>query len=83
MLETALWYEINMGWRAKMHFINGINKTMKTLAAFPNIGKIAAKQPIQGITLRSIKEHKNHIIIYYITEDSVHIADIWSTRMQH
>lgn len=75
--RIALWYQKKMGNSAAEKFISGINDAVGLLSSNPNMGPVDQELSTSRRTVHSFVEHKNHKIIYYIKNDTIHILDIW------
>lgn len=82
--ETALWYKLRLGQKAKDKFVTGIMSAIRLLGANPRMGRLVEKKLLgPEVEERIFVEHKNHSIIYYIENGILYIADIWNNRMSH
>ncbi|MCF0194448.1 MAG: type II toxin-antitoxin system RelE/ParE family toxin [Bacteroidaceae bacterium] len=83
LIETAMWYKTNLGNKGREQFVKGILSAIRMLATFPGLGRIMTNQSTDDVVVRSYTEHRNHQIIYYCDNDTLFVADIWSTRTKH
>lgn len=70
-------YQKKMGNSAAEKFISGINDAVGLLSSNPYMGPVDQELSTSRRTVHSFVEHKNHKIIYYIKNDTIHILDIW------
>ena len=67
------------GYKAEQDFVISVDKAIKQTAEFPNSGKqeleLAKDGSVRSITIRKLSK-----IIYYVEDDTLYIADVWSTR---
>lgn len=74
------WYLKQMGEKAARKFAEGIMKGLFRLKSMPCIGRVEESLSDDKVTFRSIIEHRDYKIIYYIEDDIIHISAIWSCR---
>ena len=67
------------GYKAKSDFDKEVDETVRRLAKFPNLGKQEFELSEDG-SVRSMPIRKLSKIIYFVEEDILYIADVWSTR---
>jgi len=67
------------GYKAKNDFEKEVDETVRRLAKFPNLGKQELELAEDG-SVRSMPIRKLSKIIYFVEEDILYIADVWSTR---
>lgn len=79
--QIDAWYLKKMGVTAADKFTCGILDCVEMLAQNPWAGPIEIKSEELLHEYRSFVEHKNHKIIYYVENDILYIADIWSSNM--
>jgi plasmid stabilization system protein ParE len=77
------YYKNTMGQRTAVKVRQSIVNTAKRLKSQPFMGAVCEMQWSDAIVLRSLVEHKNHRLIYYIEDNTVYIVDIWACRMNH
>lgn len=67
------------GYKAKYDFEKEVDETVRRLAKFPNLGKQEFELAEDG-SVRSMPIRKLSKMIYFVEEDVLYIADVWSTR---
>ena len=67
------------GYKAKNDYEKEVDETVKRLVKFPNLGKQEFELAEDG-SVRSMPIRKLSKIIYFIEDDILHIADVWTTR---
>lgn len=67
------------GIEAENEFVEDADKTIKQVAAHPNIGTPEYELSPEG-DVQSILVHKLSRIVYYFEGDNMYIADVWATR---
>lgn len=78
MKMQAEWYSENMGIAAAEKFWNGMIAAGDLLSANPHLGKIEPLLNNTGRSYRSLLQHKDFKIIYFIENDvSIQIVTIW------
>lgn len=80
MTNIHTWYQKEMGENAACKFAEGIMKGLLRLKLMPYVGRIDESLSDGKTTFRSIIEHRNYKIVYYIEDDIIHISSIWSCR---
>lgn len=75
------WYAENMGISVADKFWNGMISAGDILSATPFMGKIEPLLSDSAHCYRSLVQHKDYKIIYYIENDkAVQIVSIWHSR---
>jgi plasmid stabilization system protein ParE len=76
--KQANWYAENMGTASADKFWNGMIKAGDLLGENPYLGKIEPVFNNSGRTYRSLIQHKDYKIIYFIENDrQIQIISIW------
>ena len=64
------------------HFLEEVEKTVGMLMRFPNSGKIDPLFADRSITYRSVVISGLSKLVYYVEDDTVHIAAFWDCRRE-
>ena len=70
------------GEKVRDEFMNEIENAVLALAAIPTIGKIDPLFAHRKQEYRSIIVRKLNKIVYFIKDDTIHIAAFWDTRRE-
>ncbi|MBR5959238.1 MAG: type II toxin-antitoxin system RelE/ParE family toxin [Salinivirgaceae bacterium] len=70
------------GEKVRDEFMNEIGNAVLALADIPTIGKIDPLFAHRKQEYRSIIVRKLNKIVYYIKDDTIHIAAFWDTRRE-
>ena len=81
------WYSMavycsTLGRKSLNRFMANIQDWVNSLALNPNMGQREPMLENRAKPYRSIVAHKNCKIIYYVENDTLHIADLWDTRRE-
>lgn len=81
--EIATWYGAHMGETAMRHFLQGVSKTVQTLAQKPDIGRFDERRSTSQITFYSFVAHPKYKIVYYFNTRTIYIVTIHRTLMKN
>lgn len=70
------------GELARQDFMDEVEKTVLNLADFPALGVIDPLFAHRKKTYRSIIVRELNKIVYYVKDDTIHIAGFWDTRRE-
>lgn len=79
--EIYLYYKEQFGVVTAQKVKNSIKACVTKLKLNPFLGKIEPDFVTLTHTYRSLVEHKNHKIIYYVEDEVLYIVDIWPCNM--
>lgn len=80
--ETATYIRRHFGPQVRESFRNEVDHIQALLTSNPYMG---SKEPLLAdltIEYRSFVVNKLNKIVYYVEEDTIHIADFWDTRRE-
>lgn len=69
----------NFGYRVECEYREEVDKMVNEIAKHPNLGRQEFELASDG-SIRSISVRKLSKIVYFVENDALHIADVWSTR---
>lgn len=72
----------DFGERTRQEFMDEVEQTTLSLANMPAMGKIDPLFAHRKQTYRSIVVRKLNKIVYYVKDDTLHIAAFWDTRCE-
>lgn len=72
----------SFGEQIRQEFMNEVEKSVLALADNPSIGRVDPLFAHRKQEYRSIIVRKLNKIVYYIKNDTVHIAAFWDTRRE-
>jgi plasmid stabilization system protein ParE len=76
--KQANWYAENIGIFAANKFWNGMIAAGELLSTNPYLGKIESLLNGSGLSYRSLVQHKDYKIIYFIDDDeNIQIVSVW------
>ena len=67
------------GYKAEQEYIAAIDEAIQQISRFPNSGKEEKELAADG-SVHSILVQRLSKVIYYVEDDVLHIADVWTTR---
>lgn len=79
--EIAIWYEQNVGEKARRNFLDDTFSTIERLRLMPSIGLLERKD--ENAVLYSFVSHPLIRIVYNYTDTDITIVAIRSTRMKN
>ena len=80
--ETAVYIRKNYGLKVKENFRNEVDRVETFLQSNPYMGPIEPLLADLPDSFRSIVVNHLNKIVYYVEDDTVHIADFWDTRRE-
>lgn len=72
----------DFGERIRQEFMDEVEQTVLSLAEMPTIGKLDPLFAHRNQTYRSIIIRKLNKVVYYVKDDTLHIAAFWDTRRE-
>lgn len=72
----------DFGEKVRQEFMDEVEEAVLSLAKMPNRGKIDPLFAHRKIEYRSIVVRRLNKIVYYIKNDTIHIAAFWDTRRE-
>ena len=82
LLSTALYIREQFGMKVCLDFRNEVDHIQKLLTKNPYMG---AEEPLlanRAIKYRSFVISKLNKIVYYVEQDTIHIAALWNARRE-
>ena len=70
------------GERIRREFMDEVDQAVLALADMPTLGKIDPLFAHRRQTYRSIIVRRLNKVVYYVKDDTIHIAAFWDTRRE-
>lgn len=70
------------GERVRTEFMNDVEQAVLALADMPTMGKLDSLFSHRQRSYRSIIVRRLNKIVYYVQNDTIHIAAFWDTRRE-
>lgn len=70
------------GERIRREFMDEVDQAVLALADMPTLGKIDSLFAHRRQTYRSIVVRRLNKVVYYVKDDTIHIAAFWDTRRE-
>ena len=70
------------GENTRARFILELEQSIQSLSEMPEIGPIDPLLAHRSKTYRSIIVHRMSKLVYYVQDDTIHIAAFWDTRRE-
>lgn len=80
--HTSKWYETHMGYKAGLHFVQGVYDTVETLSHSPQIGTFDEVNSTAKTKYYSFLSHPKYRIIYRFTKTRLYVVAIRATMMK-
>ena len=80
--ETAVYIRKNYGLKVKEIFRNEVDRVESLLQSNPYMGPVEPLLADLPDSFRSIVVNHLNKIVYYVEDDTIHIADFWDTRRE-
>ena len=80
--QIAAYIRSEFGTKRAKKFRQDVDDTVTMLLRTPNIGQIDPLFEGRAKTYRSIIINSLNKMVYYIEDDTVHVAAFWDTRME-
>ena len=72
----------DFGERIRQEFMDEVEQTVLSLAEMPTMGQIDPLFAHRKQTYRSIIVRRLNKVVYYVKDDTLHIAAFWDTRRE-
>ena len=72
----------DFGERVRQEFMDDVEKAVLSLADMPTMGKIDPLFAHRKQTYRSIIVRRLNKVVYYVKDDTLHVAAFWDTRRE-
>ena len=82
MLDVAHYIQTKFGTKARKDFLAKVRNEEKLLRRSPNVGLIDPLFDDRPITYRSVIINSLNKMIYYVKDNTLHIAGFWDTRSE-
>jgi len=80
--ETATYIRKNFSLTVKENFRDEVNRVELLLQSNPYLGSVEPLLADFPDCFRSIVVNRLNKIVYYVEDDTIHIADFWDTRRE-
>ena len=81
-LQVADYIRMQFGFKRKKVFMQEVRQMTQQLKRSPNIGSIDPLFEGRAKTYRSVVVNGLNKLVYYVEDDTIHIAAFWDTRME-
>ncbi len=81
--EIANWYFHNVGYKATEHFLEDVQRTIRTLATFPQAGTVEHTIVPRKTQLYGFPVHPKYRIIYRFTNTTLYIITLRATMKKN
>lgn len=82
MLDVAHYIQAKFGTKARKDFLSKVRNEEDLLRRSPNIGLIDPLFSDRPITYRSVIINGLNKMVYYVEDNTLHIAGFWDTRYE-
>lgn len=82
MLDVAHFIQAKFGTKARKDFLSKVRNEEDLLRRSPNIGLIDPLFSDRPITYRSVIINGLNKMVYYVEDNTLHIAGFWDTRCE-